>query len=291
MFNWFRDKNHALVAANAAIPPNSERVEEVVPDTSIQLNTLISTSTKTQKEIDSARTELLESTETCRELDQKTLSCEHEAKVKLANELNKLELEMVELEIDEFSLQYGFPQFDLEMALRMRDNKGLPRLLPFDLNTPEFRLGPKKVYRTDQYRDGHYRYEYRIKLRRCSFESDFVNVYDIYDDLLEKYNPWQTDAIRQDRPCPIKALKASFPGVIPSAVRDLIAKHTNKFDRMFFVADCTDHVRVCEIEDMEMVELPAVDPFLIGEKKDKYYLVKAFNTTSYEEWAAAELTS
>lgn len=78
-------------------------------------------------------------------------------------------------------------------------------------------------------------------------------------------------------------LHAKLGGTIPDNIRELIRKEKNNFDKILILAAAPEW----SLEAKRQVVIQA-DPLVIGQKRNKYYLLGKFDLTPLEKWLEAE---
>lgn len=163
-------------------------------------------------------------------------------------------------------------------VLQIRDILGMPRLVPFSLNTSEWQVGYSRSG------NGH---GYPIQAPNFTDNALTNRVFANYTDLIEKAR----------RVCNAEKIgdayfKATFAGVIPDKAREIIqnGKKLPDVEQVFLIADVTGEV---QFHDETTPRPQNLDPIICGwvPKSKQVIILGVFDPTKLENWVASEFTS
>jgi hypothetical protein len=184
------------------------------------------------------------------------LPIESDSKEKLAKEIFKLKLNLIDTE---------FPRIDMSI-LNWRRKDGWPCFAFYA--TKEVGVCQLSL---DSW-DGP----------RITPSLKVNNVYPYYQDVFKKLTVMSNHPNRDDRR---NGIQSTFQGCIPLEIRNIISKNESKFDDVFIIAEA----------NWEQVAVPNLDPLVIGSKTNGYeaicWLIGAFDLTPIEQLIKAEWTT
>lgn len=202
------------------------------------------------------------------------MAIEQESINKTRKRINQIKKEIESLCANLIPTPLSLPIFDLD-CLSWRDEKGLPRLVPFSIDSAvvSFEITANVSWRYDR-RIGKSKKFFSYYVKKSKFPQAIAEQYkDVYDVL--KTNKIKGKGIK---------ISATFGGVIPEDIKLTIIGARKIFKNLYIVSE------VKGWEFTTTAAKPVVsrqgDPLLIGWDGHDYRLIAEFDTTTVEKIAA-----
>ncbi len=194
-------------------------------------------------------------------------------------------------------LDAQYPRLSTE-PLRWRDDKGLPRLLPFSFYSPTTRLSVHSGWCEIVAGDHGFHRESQKLLENCY--EDVFKLMEMRATEIAKHNWWRSYLFWQETTYEV-SIEARFHGVIPTEIKKKIDEHKRVFNDLSLWFE-SDIFLIAEPQELKLSEevkgrtkrlpkirIPFIDPdplvvvYYPGIDPKSFWLICDFDTTPVEE--------